>query len=183
MTREYLINDYFKYLVELIYSRRRIEAVSFMKLLTRLHETEFRYSMRMDENRAEDGIALRWRYALTHGFEDDPDYVMDRLEGPCSVLEMMTALAIHCEENIMDDTSYGDRTEQWFWGMIVSLGLGGMTDKNFDRELVDEKLAIFLDREYEPDGRGGLFTVKNCDRDLRTVEIWRQLSYYLNSII
>jgi hypothetical protein len=67
--------------------------------------------------------------------------------------------------------------------MIVNLGLGGMTDKYFDRELVDERIAIFLDREYEPDGTGGLFTVKNCDRDLRTVEIWRQLSYYLNTIV
>lgn len=183
MTRDELINDYFKWLINLVYSNRRIETSSFMKLLTRLHETEFRYSMLMDENRAEDGIALRWRYAVNHVNKEYYDYVMDSLEGPCSILEMMVALAVRCEENIMDDTKYGNRTEQWFWGMVVSLGLGGMTDKNFDRDAVDEKLAIFLNREYEPNGKGGLFTVKKCDCDLRTVEIWRQLTYYLNTII
>lgn len=183
MTRFDLLNDYFNWLVSLIYTRRRISGKSFMKLLTRLHETEFEYMMLMDENRAEDGIGLRWRYALANGYEDNPDIIMDYLEGPCSMLEMMAALAIHCEESIMDDTRYGDRTEQWFWGMVVNLGLGDMTDDRFDRDYVDERLAIFVAREYEPDGRGGLFTVRNYDRDLRDIEIWNQLSLYLNTII
>ena len=33
----------------------------------------------------------------------------------CSVLEMMIALAIRCEEHIMDDPDVGNRTGQWFW--------------------------------------------------------------------
>lgn len=43
---------------------------------------------------------------------------------PCSVLEMIIALAIRLEEHIMDDPDIGNRTGQWFWDMIVSLGLG-----------------------------------------------------------
>lgn len=182
MTRDELLNSYFEWLLSTIYTRRRSKAISFTKLLMRLHETEFRYSMLMDENRAEDGIGLRWRYALSIGCERDADYIMDALEGPCSVLEMMVALALHCEEGIMDDTSYGNRTEQWFWEMVVNLGLGGMTDKDFDRDAVDEVLATFLDRKYEPDGTGSLFVIRNCDRDLRKLEIWQQLSLYLNTI-
>ena len=56
-------------------------------------------------------------------------------------------------------------------------------DLLFDAEFVDDVIARFLNREYEPDGKGGLFTIKNCNHDLRTVEIWRQLSWYLGSIM
>ena len=107
--------------------------------------------------------------------------ILDALDGPCTMLEMMVALAIKCEE-IMDDASIGDRTGQWFWGMIHSLGLSSMSDRVFDRDYVDDVIARFLDRDYEPDGRGGLFTVRHCSHDLRTVEIWYQLSWYLDSI-
>ena len=96
---------------------------------------------------------------------------------------MMVALAIRCEENIMDDPSYGNRTGQWFWGMIVNLGLGFMTDSRFDEKFVDDVIFRFLNREYEPDGKGGLFTVRNCKYDLRTVEIWYQMCWYLDTFV
>ena len=83
----------------------------------------------------------------------------------------------------MDDPGVGDRTGQWFWGMIVNLGLGSMTDGRYDRRFVEGVLNRFLNREYEPDGRGGLFRIKHCNRDLRTVEIWYQLCWYLDSIV
>ena len=96
---------------------------------------------------------------------------------------MIIALAIRCEECIMDDPKYGNRTGQWFWGMISNLGLGGMTDYNYKEIVVDRKIDIFLDRKYDPDGRGGLFTIRNCEFDLRDVEIWRQLCYYLDTMV
>jgi hypothetical protein len=132
-----------------------------------------------DENRAADGIALRYRYCSNYGYED-LDYYLD---GPCSVLEMMVALAIRCEETIMDDPDIGDRTGQWFWGMLVNMGLGAMDDSKYDRRVVDIAVDTLLDRTYEPDGKGGLFTVKHCDQDLRTVEIWYQLIWYLGEIM
>jgi hypothetical protein len=107
---------------------------------------------------------------------------MEELDGPCSVLEMMIALAIRCEENIMDDPLIGDRTRQWFWSMISSLGLSGMTDTRFDNKSVDRVLETFLDRDYKPNGEGGLFTIKRCEKDLRKVEIWYQLLWYLDTI-
>jgi hypothetical protein len=96
---------------------------------------------------------------------------------------MMVALAIRCEETIMDDTMLGDRTGQWFWGMIHNLGLSPMTESKFDEEYVNYVISRLLNREYEPDGKGGLFTVKHCCHDLRTIEIWGQLSWYLDSIM
>ena len=132
-----------------------------------------------DENRAEDGIALRYRFA--YGYHS-PASAETFLDGPCSVLEMMVALAIRCEETIMDNPLIGDRTGQWFWGMIVSLGLGSMMDDRFDEDYVDFVINRFLNREYEPNGKGGLFTIKNCVQDLRDVEIWYQICWYLDSI-
>lgn len=180
MTFKDRINDeYFDWLCEVVDSKRFSKHVSYRKLLMHLHNIEFTWFIPYDDNRADDGIMLRRKYALAHHDEELSDYI----SGPCSVLEMMAALAIRCEESIMDDTLFGNRTGQWFWGMIRNLGLSPMNDSNFDADFVDDVIARFLNREYEPDGKGGLFTIKNCDHDLRTVEIWRQLSWYLGSIM
>lgn len=172
-------SDYFEWMYELVCNGRFVKPISYRQLLTFLHDTEFIYFVPYDENRAAEGIALRYRYCSIHDCEDAECY----LTGPCSVLEMMVALAIRCEENIMDDPTKGDRTSQWFWGMITNLGLGSMSDSNFNEWLVNDIVTRFLERDYEPDGRGGLFTVKNWNRDMRTAEIWHQLMAYINSIM
>ena len=180
--RGHIRDEYLEWLMNLVCGRRFGKGISYRELLTRLYNTKFVYLIPRDCNRAEDGEELRRRYILVQGFEDYYDDVMDALDGPCSVLEMMAALAIRCEETIMDDPSIGDRTTQWFWGMINNMGLGGMSDNRFDERIVDEIVKRFLYREYEPNGRGGLFTIKRCDTDLRTVEIWYQMCWYLDSI-
>lgn len=172
-------NEYFEWMFDLVCAGRFAEGISYRKLLTLLHNTEFTYTIPRDENRASDGIDLRYHYSLYQDCRDLDDY----LDGPCSVLEMMIALAIRCETHIMDDPSKGDRTGQWFWGMIANLGLNGMYDSNFDKTYVKEVIFRFLNREYEPNGRGGLFTVRDRDCDLRNVEIWYQLCWYLDSIV
>lgn len=180
MLRDRISNDYFEWLSDIVCGERYSGAVSFRKLLMRLHSIEFRYSIPRDRNRAEDGIGLRYRFACVYsGIENADDY----LDGPCSVLEMLVALCVRCEEDIMDDPLLGNRTGQWFWGMVVNLGLGSMTDNRYDRRYVEDTIGRFLDRDYAPDGRGGLFTIRNCDRDLRDVEIWVQMLWYLDSIV
>lgn len=178
--RESINREYFEWMCNLVCKDRYAKSISYRMLLTYLHQKEFIFSIPKDQNRAKDGVGLRRRYVLIHDCEDLIEYLDIR---PCSVLEMMVALAIRCEESIMDDPSVGDRTSQWFWGMIVSLGLGAMIDSRFDEELVVYIVNRFLDRKYEPNGKGGLFTIRNCDRDLRKVEIWYQLCWYLDSIV
>ena len=176
------INDeYFEWLFDLVCKDRFAKQISYRKLIERLYEIEFTYLLPRDQNRAEDGMSLRHRFALFHD-EDLYDHIMDELDGPCCVLEMMIALAIRCEENIMDDPLVGNRTGQWFWGMVHNLGLTDMVDSRFDIEYVDETIAIFLERKYRRDGRGGLFVIRDCDYDLRAVEIWYQMCWYLDTI-
>lgn len=181
MIKSAVEEDYFEWLYSLICGDRYSERTSYRKLLLFLHDTEFRWSIAKDKNRAEDGLDLRCRFSSEYGYESY--YLADQIQGPCSVFEMMAALAIRCEETIMDDPKLGNRTGQWFWGMINSLGLGGMIDSRFDARYVGEVVERFLNRKYERNGRGGLFTIKNCDSDLRRVEIWYQLNWYLDSIM
>lgn len=172
-------NDYFEWLYDYVCKGRANHNVSYKRLFEYLYEVEFIYLIPNDINRASDGINLRYRFATII----DDESILDVLDGPCSVLEMLVALAIRCEETIMDNTQYGDRTGQWFWSMLFNLGIDGMTDDIFDIEYVEERIYTFLDREYEPDGRGGLFYIRNCDEDLRNVEIWTQLCWYLNTFV
>jgi hypothetical protein len=168
--------DYFEWLYSYVCKGRAHSKVSYKKVFEHLNQTPFIYSIPNDVNRARDGVDLRYRYAMTMGDEKIVSY----LDGPCSVLEMMVALAIRCEETIMDDTRYGDRTGQWFWDMMRTLGIGNMTDDIYDEEVVEEIMYIFLHREYSPDGRGGLFYIKDSEEDLRDLEIWIQLCWYLD---
>lgn len=178
--RDEIRNRYFEWLFEIVCKNRFSKSTSYRKLLMTLHGTEFRYTIPRDINRADDGINLRYRFLMENGYED---YFHDYITGPCSVLEMIIALSLRFEENIMADTNYGDRTAQWFWGMINNLGLGSMYDDRYDKAYVVETIDRFLDREYSPDGKGGLFTIRNCKEDLRDIEIWKQVNWYLSSII
>lgn len=180
MIRDQIRDEYFESLVCLVCRNRFVDGISYRRLLSQLHMIPFRWIIPADSDRAERGKDLRWRFALAHGYED---CYRTALEGPCSVLEMMVALALFCEEQIMSDTAYGDRTAQWFWGMAVNMGLGTMTDDRFDRRYVIQVVDRMLDRQYEPDGKGGLFRIRNCDKDVRTMEIWHQLCHYLDTFV
>lgn len=182
MTRKTIESEYFRWLCNLVCENRYSKEFSNEKLLARLHNTEFIYLIPRDRNRADDGIAMRWKFAITYGYEDNYDQLRDILNGPCSILEMMVALSLRCEE-FMDDPDVGNRTKQWFWGMIVSLGLGSMSDARYDERTVDINIDRFLNRNYEPNGKGGLFTLRHCDYDLRDVEIWCQMCWYMDSIV
>lgn len=174
-----IADEYFEWMVEMVSDETYL---SYRKLLCYLHDIEFIYILPMDGNRAQDGIDFRYRFGYENGYSRDQikKYLDVR---PCSIFEMMVALAFDAEEHIMDDDSYGNRTGQWFWTMIVSLGLGRMDDTHFNRRYVDQVIDDFLNRNYEPNGKGGLFTVQNPPMDMRDTEIWYQFMWYLNEIL
>ena len=181
MTEKNVEREYFEWMFNLVCEDRYGDSHLYRKLLSFLHDVEFTYFIKRDFNRASDGIDLRRRFAAD--YRDAGIYGVETyLKGPCSVLEMMIALSIRCE-TIMDDPAIGDRTAQWFWKMIVNLGFGSLVDDRFNIDLAEDIIARFLNREYDADGRGGLFRVRGCEADLRDVEIWTQMCWYLDTII
>lgn len=169
-------NEYFEWMYDLVCSNTRY---SYRKLLTYLSNVEFRFVIPMDENRAYDGINLRDRFL----FEKGRRFQRDIPDGPCSVFEMMVALSMRCAEQIIDNPEDDDQIGRLFWYMIQNLGLAYMDDSRFELDIVEDTVQRFLDRDYEPNGKGGLFTVENTGYDLRQVEIWYQMCWYLDNIL
>lgn len=182
MNRQELNKEYFDWICELVDIPNFARGRSYQKLLKQLHQIQFNFIIARDANRAEDGTDLRYRFGYDYQLEGSliSSYLDDR---PCSVLEMLVALALRCEEHIMSDPDIGDRTGQWFWGMIKNLGLDSMYDSKFDIDYVNFVIDRLLNREYERDGEGGLVTIPDCRQDLRTVEIWYQMMWYLTEVL
>lgn len=167
-------NGYFDWLCDLV-NCTGMKLVMYYDLMGCLFHIPFRWTIEMDANREADGYNLRGRY--TYETLKNPE-----CPGYCSVLEMMVALSVRCEETIMDNPRFGNRTGEWFFMMLRNLKLTGMADDYFDEEYVISQVNNFLDRNYEPDGTGNIIKIKNCSEDLRTVEIWMQLLWFLDSI-
>ena len=177
MTDENMRRKYFEWLCSFV--KPFVLNRSYRFLMLHLFRTDFYAVIPMDENRASDGIELRYRFGREKRIRmSDIANVLDVKD--CSVLEMMVALSLRCEEQIVDEPDVGDRTRKLFWSMINNLGLNRMDDDSYDSFEVEDRLDIFLNREYKPDGTGGLFKLRRTRHDLRNVEIWYQMMWYLS---
>ena len=181
MTEPELNEEYFEWMFRLVCEECH-RGFSYQRLLRYLNNIDFQYFLPMDGNRAEDGIDLRYRFGYEKKYAGS--IIATRLDNrPCSVLEMLIALAFRCEEHIMDDPDFGNRMDQWFWSMIDSLGLSTMTDTQFDAVYTNSVIFKFMDRNYKRNGKGGLFTVEGRKEDMRSIDIWSQMNWYLDSIL
>jgi len=149
---------------------------SYRKLLRYLDKRAFTYLVEMDANRYQDGVDLRNRFGYEQRIPHDKLVFLQ--DDACSVLEMMLALCIRCEEHIMNEPEIGDRTAIWFADMLASMDLLELDDAHFDELKAERRVNRMLDREFEPDGHGGLFTCQNCPYDMRSLEIWYQAMWY-----
>lgn len=164
---------YLLWLMSYIFKEADLPTDHCTRIILKLQDTVYQPYLPMDLNRESDGMDLRYRYALESG--QDPRLVADILDTrPCSMLEMMVALAIRCEDSIMSNPEYGDRTSKWFWDMVSSLGLASEKESEWDY-ILDR----FMNNSYKRDGMGGLFYIPGINRNLTKLEIWVQLNLYL----
>lgn len=155
------------------------------RLMEFLHSIPFYSTVQipLDENRGADGKDLRLRFVETtseYTYNHAYLYLMDY---EATMLEVMVALTLKCEENIMRDDDLGDRSYEWFYGMLCSSGLDACDDDHFDEDKAYEIVERILERKYSRNGKGGLFTLINPPKDLRRVEIWYQLLWYLDEVL
>lgn len=138
-------------------------------LAAELHNTEFVWLVPGDDLRAMDGIELRDFFCNEFGIERDPTWYNMQ----CSVLEMLIGLAIRAEFQ----TEIPVR--EWFWRFVENLGLTDGFRPLFPQEIYDV-LYTFMWRMYRPDGsEGGLFPIRNSNKDQRKEEIWHQFCDYI----
>lgn len=150
----------------------------YQHLLSFLFNMEFYWfdENETDESRSEDGKRLREEFLIENDLEP-----IDIFQGPCRVLEMLVALARRAEFTLYDPWK-GDRTYKWFWIFMKNLGLDYLTDDNCTSEAenyVRMVVTRWLDRQFDSDGNKSPFPIKKRHEDMRKVDIWYQMQWYL----
>jgi hypothetical protein len=175
-TNRKIKQDYFDWLYQKIEER---ESSGLEDFISDLHSCAFVCLIPNDDNRAEDGLQLRNRFADELNF----DLADDVLSGPCTVLEMLIALANRMDF-ILFDHNKGNRTTMWFWLFIDNLKLKkyNSNDEDAIRKKQLNKIIIkkFVRRDYHQTGKGGLFPINSPASDQRNVEIWYQMMDYIS---
>lgn len=162
--------SYYHWLTETVANKH---SKKYKNLLSDLYAEEFTVIIDRDVNRAIDGTNLRFQYADEYSYMD----IMDILEMPCSVLEMMVALALRFKNSTLNGYNYN--ASDIFWEMIKNMGLDDQTDSNYSTDVVLDAIDILVEREYDSDGSGGgLFIVKDPRHDMRDTELWFQINWY-----
>jgi hypothetical protein len=64
--------------------------------------------------------------------------------------------------------------------MLENLGVFDYSGRRFNPQKLDEIMDIWLDREFDDDGKGSIFIVKTPENPLPDLEIWRQAMAYIH---
>jgi len=167
-------NSYFTALCTLAGLETPVEHCCYFELMSQLYMTPFRWSVEYDDNRANDGVMLREKYMENDELDEDE---------PCNLLEMLVALARRCEDDLMYNPRFGNRSVDWFWMMLTNLGLNKFRDNSFEEAWnytnVTKIVDKFMDREYNSKGVGGLFPLRGPCKNQINVELWYQLGTYI----
>jgi hypothetical protein len=172
---EEIYRDYFEWLYsQIARPNMRRKAHNHRYLTIQLHNKEFVWFVPNDDNRMQDGRDLRHEYAQERKLVG---YLpTDWYHAPCSMLEMLVALARQL------GFQTGDEPGVWFWHLIENLDLLKFNDAHYDERaerIIDHVLDRVISRTYGMSGAGGLFPLKHAQEDQREVELWRQLNAYL----
>ena len=151
----------------------RQKARTHWSLLRQLNETIFVAIVPHDENRIADAKDLRYEFLAE---TEDEQGDLEWMRSPCSALELFIVLARQLAFE-MDDSP-----QVWFWHLLEVLNLEGYNDRDYNED-AQKEVSRCMDRviwrTYSPDGRGGLFPLRDAHRDMRKIELWYQLNAYL----
>ncbi len=152
------------------------------QLLRRLYQNIFIPVISRDQNRADDGIALRDEAPKLLV----PEETINAINSPCSFLEFLIGLARRM--NYIYARPEEDRTQDCFWTLLRNLGLDGLNDERYSYlgvadEMVDAAVGRVNERTFEPNGYGGLFPLEHPRMNQRNVEIWYQMNQYMIEVL
>ena len=139
-----------------------------------LSDIEYVWIHPMDQNRAEDGLELR------QDFEYETGEYLDKTSGlmpKCTFFEMLAALSIRCENQLMRNVDAGDRTSKWFFEFLDNLGLTKYTVSKWKGHSGEEIRDIVED---EMSGRCIMFPLQKHVINQRNEQLWKQMTAYIN---
>lgn len=174
--RELYEREYRDWLLDQIHFKKR----GYSILMDALHGHEFLYFHPMDDARAMDGVYLRRDFLGEYFLGNATDAMKDEfLSYPCSILEMLSALAIRGFDEWIasEDRDICD----FFWEMCCNLGLDSFKNRGFSRKKMDDFnkiIHIWIHRLHKFDGGGSIFPVEGTERDHRGLSIWEQMMEY-----
>lgn len=146
---------------------------SFYRMLQLMHTIPFEWYVPNDDNRAEDGIDLRYEY-----LDEESSDTETFLSSDCSMLEMFIGMARRISFEL------GLATDSSFWVLMDNLNLNRIqfSDLFFnsaEASVVYDAMETINQRTYDYDGTGGLFPIFDPREDQRKVELWYQMSAFL----
>lgn len=170
---------YYEWLIFLVTDEGH-DYATYTRIFKFLADTRFEWTHPYDANRAEDGLYLRSTYENTVDYRDQ--YFGD-VPPWATFLEVLVALAIRCESEIMYDPDEGDRTSLWFWTMLHNAGLD-MPDRLFSEEKAERIVTRIMKNAYADDGSGGLFPCHfystKVSQKVSQMDIWQQMNVFVN---
>lgn len=146
----------------------------YAELTLLLWNTPYEFNYDLDKDRNTDGLSLRARYCMVN-----PDAITPQcfpaIGDPCSTLEALLGIAIRCDEIIGEP----DQSNIAGWFKIL---LDNLTGGDGNYSYIQADLERWFSRSYAPDGRGGLFPLKNPVHDQRFIPTWAQMCSYLSEM-
>lgn len=142
------------------------QSIGWMSILGELWRTTYIFNYDIDKDRNADGLSLRTQYTCITGDTDVPG---DDVE--CTCLEALVAIAMRCD-SISGDPGV-ENIPGWFQELFENLR--SAYDGDYQQAIMK-----WMNREYAPDGRGGLFPLNNPVHDQRYVPTWNQMCSYLS---
>ena len=153
----------------------------YSQLLDILYKTPFTALLERDSNRVSEVRGMR------EDFKDEADFMGEEFEPidiPVSLLEVMVVLSCGAESIMQGFDDIDNR--RWFAAMLQNSGLVFYNNDNFDEREVNKICYRIIFREYGFHGEGGLFYIPNLperlDCDLKDVELWQQLMWYISFV-
>lgn len=166
MNREEQYFDWLKSQVGIEYGRNTSK--TYDELLKCLFAKEFVWIIPNDDNRMEDGLDLRTEFLGGRHYEI--------LQQGVSILEVIVALSRRLAFNAEGDPN------MWAWRLIENIEIHSFTDpiKPNEYEILNDMLETLIWRQFSTDGIGSFFPLLDPKEDQTKVEMWYQMSAYIN---
>lgn len=161
--------EYEKWLIKKINNKKD----NYNLLLHELNIIPFEVAMERDLNRIDDAFNIRDTFFYEQGINGN--FVVEYI----SVLEVLIALSVRIDNEYVGNP--GDpHPEIIFWDLMHNLNLEKYDNSHFNKREIYNNIYIWMHREFDFDGSGSIFPLRNPLNDQRHEEIWSQMTAYLS---